>query len=91
MLENLMAIVLDQNLPNPFAESTQINYVIPDDVLNAKLLFYDMSGRIINEVNIYERGNGVLTVYGENLEKGIYTYSLIADGKLIATKKMVKK
>ena len=27
----------------------------------------------------------------ENLEKGIYTYSLIADGKLIATKKMVKQ
>ena len=90
-LKNLNAIILDQNLPNPFAESTQINYVIPDDVLNAKLLFYDMSGRIINEVNINKRGNGTLTVYGENLEKGIYTYSLIADGKLIATKKMVKK
>ncbi|MBW6482636.1 MAG: T9SS type A sorting domain-containing protein [Vicingaceae bacterium] len=90
-LQNLNAIVLDQNLPNPFAESTQINYVIPDDVLNAKILFYDMNGRIINEVNINERGNGTLTVYGENLEKGIYTYSLIADGKLIATKKMVKK
>ena len=90
-LENTTAIVLDQNLPNPFKESTQINYVLPGDVLNAKLLFYDMSGRIINEVNITERGNGTLTVYGENLEKGIYTYSLIADGKLIATKKMVKK
>ncbi|MBW6481680.1 MAG: tail fiber domain-containing protein [Vicingaceae bacterium] len=90
-LENLNAIILDQNLPNPFAESTQINYVLPDDVMNAKMLFYDMNGRIINEVNINERGNGTLTVYGENLEKGIYTYSLIADGKLIATKKMVKK
>ena len=90
-LENLNAIVLDQNLPNPFAESTQINYMLPDDVLNAKMLFYDMNGRIINEVNINDRGNGTLTVYGENLEKGIYTYSLIADGKLIATKKMVKK
>ncbi|MDT8411519.1 MAG: tail fiber domain-containing protein [Vicingaceae bacterium] len=90
-LENINAIILQQNLPNPFKESTQINYVLPDDVLNAKMLFYDMSGRIINEVNINERGNGTLTVYGENLEKGIYTYSLIADGKLIATKKMVKK
>ena len=90
-LENTTSIVLDQNLPNPFAESTQINFVIPDDVLSAKMLFYDMSGRIINEVNINDRGNGTLTVYGENLEKGIYTYSLIADGKLIATKKMVKK
>ncbi|MBW6484487.1 MAG: T9SS type A sorting domain-containing protein [Vicingaceae bacterium] len=90
-LENVNAIILQQNLPNPFAESTQINYVLPDDVMNAKMLFYDMNGRIINEVTINERGNGTLTVYGENLEKGIYTYSLIADGKLIATKKMVKK
>ena len=90
-LENLNAIVLDQNLPSPFAESTQINYVIPNDVLNAKLLFYDMNGRIIKQVDITERGEGKLTMYGENLEKGIYTYSLIADGKLIATKKMVKQ
>ena len=91
VLESVNAIILQQNLPNPFAESTQINFVIPDNVLNAKLLFYDMSGRIINEVILNERGKGTLTVYGENLEKGIYTYSLIADGKLIATKKMVKK
>ena len=59
--------------------------------MNAQLLFYDMNGRIIKQVEINERGNGKLTVYGENLQKGIYTYSLIADGKLIATKKMVKQ
>lgn len=90
-LSNLNAIILDQNLPNPFAENTTISYVIPDDVMNAQLLFYDMNGRIIKQVEINERGNGKLTVYGENLQKGIYTYSLIADGKLIATKKMVKQ
>lgn len=90
-LSNLNAIVLDQNSPNPFAEKTTIKYLIPEDVMNAQLLFYDMNGRIINTVEINERGNGKLTVYGENLQKGIYTYSLIADGKLISTKKMVKQ
>jgi hypothetical protein len=59
--------------------------------MEAYLLFYDLSGRIIKQVDIAERGNGKMTVYGENLQKGIYTYSLIADGKLIATKKMVKQ
>ncbi|NQX99393.1 MAG: T9SS C-terminal target domain-containing protein, partial [Flavobacteriales bacterium] len=53
----------------------------------AQLMFSDINGRIIKQVTINERGEGKLTVYGENLEKGIYTYSLIADGKLIATKK----
>jgi Chaperone of endosialidase/Secretion system C-terminal sorting domain len=90
-LENLNAIILDQNLPNPFKEKTTINYTLPEEVKEAQLLFYDLNGRIIKQVNITERGDGKLTVYGENLKNGIYTYSLIADGKLIATKKMVKQ
>ena len=90
-LSNLNAIILDQNLPNPFAENTTITYNIPDDVMDAQLLFYDMNGRIIKQVDITDRGESSLTVYGDKLEQGIYTYSLIADGKLIATKKMVKQ
>ena len=90
-LSNLNAIILDQNLPNPFAENTTITYNIPDDVMEAQLLFYDMNGRIIKQVDITDRGESSLTVYGDKLEQGIYTYSLIADGKLIATKKMVKQ
>ncbi len=90
-LVNNSSIILDQNLPNPFAENTVITYTIPDDVMEAKLMFYNMNGRIIKEMEIEERGESKLTVYGENLESGIYTYSLIADGKLIATKKMVKQ
>ncbi|HRN43020.1 MAG TPA: tail fiber domain-containing protein, partial [Vicingus sp.] len=90
-LTNHSSIILDQNLPNPFAENTVINYNIPTDVMEAKLMFYDLNGRIIKELIIEERGESKLTVYGENLKTGIYTYSLIADGELIATKKMVKK
>ena len=90
-LQNLNSIILDQNLPNPFKENTVINYNIPTEVAEAKLLFYDLNGRIIKELVIEERGESKLTVYGTNLKTGIYTYSLIADGELIATKKMVKK
>lgn len=89
-LSNLNAIILDQNLPNPFKEKTTINYAIPEEVMEAQLLFYDLNGRVIKQVDITERGEGKITVYGENLQNGIYTYSLIADGQLIATKKMVK-
>ena len=38
-LTNVNSIILDQNLPNPFAENTVITYNIPTDVNNAKLLF----------------------------------------------------
>ena len=90
-LKNHNAIILDQNLPNPFAEQTTITYVIPEEIAKAELIFYDMRGRIINQVQINERGTSRMTVYGENLQNGVYTYSLIADGKLIDTKKMVKQ
>jgi hypothetical protein len=90
-LTNNNSIILDQNSPNPFAENTIINYNIPTDVVEAKLMFYDLNGRIIKELIIEERGESKLTVYGTNLKTGVYTYSLIADGELIATKKMVKK
>ena len=49
----------------------------------------DYSGLIPHLVQVKERRNGSLTVFAENLSSGIYSYSLIADGKLIDTKKMV--
>ncbi len=90
-LKNSNAIILDQNSPNPFKEKTTINYNIPENVVHAKILFYDLNGHIINQLEINDRGNGRITVYGEDLESGIYTYSLITDNKLIDTKKMIKQ
>lgn len=84
-------IVLEQNIPNPFAERTVINYYLPESVRDAKIIFYSQEGRMINEMNITERGNGRVNVYGADLSKGIYSYTLICDGQVIATKKMVKQ
>jgi hypothetical protein len=82
------AIILDQNSPNPFAEQTKITYVVPVDIKDARILFSDNNGRVLKTVTIAERGPGSLTVYASNLSSGVYTYSLIADNKLIDTKKM---
>jgi len=84
-------IVLEQNIPNPFAERTVINYFLPESVNDAKIIFYSQEGRMINEMRITERGNGRVNVFGADLSKGIYSYTLICDGQVIATKKMVKQ
>ena len=84
-------IILEQNIPNPFAERTVINYQIPASVGAAKLLFYNNEGRMIREVNINERGAGQVNVFGAELSKGTYSYTLVCDEKVIATKKMVKQ
>ena len=53
-------------------------------------MFTDMSGDIIKEVPITEKGQGQLNVFAPDLTSGIYTYYIIVDGKTIYTKKMVK-
>ncbi len=83
------SIILNQNDPNPFAEETNITYNVPGSVADAKIIFFDNSGHILQTVKINERGSGQLIVYASNLTSGIYSYSLIADGKVIDTKKMV--
>lgn len=89
-LENTIAIILDQNVPNPFADETKISYFLPEDVQNAKIIFYESSGKILKEVELKARGEGLLHVYGQDLSSGIYTYTLLIDGKPFETKKMIK-
>ncbi|MES2799434.1 MAG: tail fiber domain-containing protein [Bacteroidota bacterium] len=90
-LSNRNNIILNQNVPNPFAESTVITYSIPSTVGKAQIHFYDGQGKLINSVDINERGNGSLNVFANDLSTGVYTYSLVADGQIVATKRMVKQ
>jgi hypothetical protein len=83
------SIILQPAVPNPFAESTIIGYTVPVDVKEAKIIFFDNLGHVLQTVIINDRGEGQLNVYADNLSSGIYSYSLIADGKVIDTKKMV--
>ncbi len=88
-LSSMQVIVLEQNVPNPFAEQTSISYFIPDDVRSAQIIFSDMLGRNIKTVEV-TTGYGIMTVFASNLSSGQYTYSLLIDGKVAETKKMSK-
>jgi hypothetical protein len=89
-LSDKNSIVLDQNTPNPFADNTVIKYSIPSNFTKAQILFTTGDGRVIKIYDIREKGNGVLNVYANDLTSGMYTYSLVVDGKTIDTKKMIK-
>jgi len=89
-LSDRNVIILDQNVPNPFAESTVITFSIPATVQRAQIHFYTAAGQLIQSVDIIERGNGRLNIFGADLSTGIYTYTLVADGQVVATKKMLK-
>ncbi len=90
-LSDKNAIVLNQNVPNPFAETTTISYVIPEKFNKAQIQFFTSDGKLIKTTDITTTGKGVLNVFANDLSSGIYSYSLIIDGKLIETKRMVKQ
>lgn len=89
-LTNSESIVLNQNVPNPFAEQTTITYHLPESVVKAQMMFYDVNGKLIQVVDLDGRGAGQLNVFADDLSNGIYSYALVADGQVIDTKQMVK-
>lgn len=83
-------IVLNQNVPNPFAESTVITYNIPSPFNKAQIVFTTSTGKTIKAVDIVTRGEGQLNIFADDLTTGVYMYTLIVDGKTIESKSMIK-
>ncbi len=80
---------LEQNIPNPFSQTTQINYFVPQNAGSAAIKVTDMNGITIKSISINSKGNGRLTLSTAELASGTYTYTLLVDGNIIDTKKMV--
>jgi hypothetical protein len=89
-LSNSNSVVLNQNVPNPYAESTVITFNIPENAGFAQIIFNDTKGQILKIVDIKTKGRGQINVFASDLSSGIYSYSLYIDGKITDTKKMVK-
>jgi hypothetical protein len=81
--------ILYQNNPNPFSQQTQIKCFIPDNAQVSTIYIYDMQGTQIQKIPVNGKANETITIHGSELKAGMYMYSLIIDGKVIDTKKMV--
>ena len=55
------------------------------------LLQIRASGQIIETVDIKTRGKGKVNVFASDLSSGLYHYTLVADGKVMDSKKMVRE
>ncbi len=81
--------VLYQNNPNPFSVDTKIKYELPLTTKAASLYIYDMNGSQIAQYPISTFGEGEVIVSGGVMDAGMYLYSLIADGQVVDTKRMI--
>ncbi|MBI4932032.1 MAG: tail fiber domain-containing protein, partial [Bacteroidetes bacterium] len=82
-------ISMSEARPNPNNGKAEIDYYLPASVSNAEIIFTDMLGRIINKMKLVS-GYGTVAVDTQSLPNGNYIYSLVVDGKVIDTKKMIK-
>ena len=87
--EKLLLLSLGQNKPNPFSNTTTIEVCIPEDVQKAFIYVYDLQGKKVEQVDITARGTQNIQLTSAQLTDGMYLYSLIADGKVVETRRMI--
>jgi hypothetical protein len=83
------AAKLEQNIPNPFSQSTSINYYLPAATNKAQINFYSQQGTLLKTIPLSNKGQGSIHINMNEFPSGIYQYSLLVDDKLIDTKRMI--
>ncbi len=81
-------IVVAQNIPNPFSDSTTISFYLPDPT-SVTIEFFDDHVEKISEIDkSFPAGENSITFYSSGLRAGIYFYRFKADD-FVDVKKMV--
>jgi len=86
---SLSSARLEQNIPNPFGNTTMIEYYIPETASSALIKVTGNNGEVISNVQINNKGKGQITFSTPRLSQGLYYYTLMIDGQVVDTKKMV--
>lgn len=83
------APVLEQNVPNPFAQSSYIKFYIPSTDKSAMLTITDVYGKTIKVFSNLQPGFGTVTIDHHLFPSGTYQYALLIDGKVVDTRQMI--
>jgi hypothetical protein len=87
--EATLSSFLYPKAPTPANTNTSITYVLPSSAQNAGIHFYDLQGNQLLCFDILLPGEGKLVILGNTLPPGVYLYSLISDGHLRDTQRMI--
>ncbi len=81
--------VLYQNIPNPAQQTTTIPYEVPVSAREAYLIIRNLLGEEVLRVDHLNKGQGSAEISTTGLKAGTYLYMLIADGRMLGSKKMI--
>lgn len=79
---------LEQNVPNPFFDKTVIQFHLPATINKAEIKIASLSGTFVKSIPIALPDQKQITIDGGLLTAGNYTYTLIADGKVVDSRQM---
>ncbi len=80
---------LEQNIPNPFNQSSYIKYFAPSSSQKIEITVSDLNGRVLKTFSNLMNGFGTVNINAGTLSAGTYQYTLFIDGNKIDTKQMV--
>ncbi len=81
---------LSQNVPNPFSVSTEIPFHLTETVSSAYVYVCDLNGKLIKKYEIDSNvKDGSINISAENLADGMYIYTLVANSKIVDSKRML--
>jgi subtilisin family serine protease len=75
-------------IPNPFSDNATIRINTKVPLVNGSVRFYDILGNAADAINIPDGANEVVYT-NTKLAAGIYTASIISNGKIVAIKKVI--
>jgi trimeric autotransporter adhesin len=78
-----------QNTPNPFSTDTEIKMTLSESTRHASIVIYNLEGKQLKNLQVNERGDTSIKISGNELDAGMYLYTLIIDGKVADTKRLI--
>ncbi|MBM2816710.1 MAG: hypothetical protein HW421_3472 [Ignavibacteria bacterium] len=88
---NYEDVILEQNNPNPFAETSSINYYIPENYQGQPtIILADERGiKIYQKFDIQIGLPGQTVISAKDLKTGVYLYGIELNGKIVKSKKLM--
>jgi len=87
--DNNNSPLLYNNIPNPFRENTEIKCYLPERFISAQIMICDLQGKQIKLYNSFNAGENTINIDAAELYEGMFIYTLIVDGNIIDSKRMV--
>ncbi len=77
--------------PNPVATNLNVRYVFSKPQKDATIVIKNIVGSVVKEIPLTNELQGRLSINVGNFSDGIYFYSLLLNGKVSMTKKLIVK